>query len=130
MRWHNFNKSVLRQIAEDAIEPFYDKTLLARFYRADSQYRRQVKAELLAAPEYGEVQAEIESSLELVNAAIEDLKAAQEDGTERLRMTPIAQFDSPQPEISVKAPEPIFTTDDDFVTATLKLKRLRRYEEN
>jgi hypothetical protein len=64
----------------------------------------------------------------LINEAINELKAAQQDGIERLNMTPVAQFDSPQPEISAEAPEPIFTTDDDFVTATLKLKRLRRYE--
>ena len=45
-------------------------------------------------------------------------------------MTPVAEFNSPQPEISTDAPEPIFTTDDDFVTATLKLKQRQRYEQD
>jgi hypothetical protein len=101
-----------------------------RYWRASDQYREQVKAELQAAPEYAQVQAEIETCLESVNDAIDQLKAAQEDGIDRLRMTPVAQFNSPQPEISIEAPEPIFTTDDSFVTATLKLKRLRRYEQD
>jgi hypothetical protein len=122
--------AVLRQIAEDATKPFFDDTLFSRYHRASVSYTTKVKAELLAAPEYEEVKAEIETCLESVNDAIEELKAAQQDGIERLRMTPVAQFDSPQPEISTEAPEPIFTTDDDFVTATLKLKRLRRYEQD
>ena len=121
---------VLRQIAEDAIKPFFDKTLLGRFHRADSQYREQVQAELEASPAYQEVKAEVEGCLESVNEAIDELKAAQEDGIERLRMTPVAEFNSPQPEISTEAPEPIFTTDDDFVTATLKLKQRQRYEQD
>jgi hypothetical protein len=119
---------VLRQIAEDAIKPFYDKTLVGRYWSAESRYSAQVKAELLAAPEYEEVRAEIEACLQSVNDAVEDLQAAQEDGTNRLRMTPVAEFHSPQPKISTEAPEPIFTTDDDFVTATLKLKHRQRYE--
>jgi hypothetical protein len=120
--------TVLRQIAEDATKPFFDQTLHSRYHRASNRYTAKVKAELQAAPEYGEVQAEIGACLDSVNDAIDELKAAQQDGIERLRMTPVAQFESPQPEISAQAPEPIFTTDDDFVTATLKLKRLRRYE--
>jgi hypothetical protein len=119
---------VLRQIAEDAIKPFFDATLYSRHHRASDRYRQQVEAELRSAPEYEEVKAEIEASLESVNDAIANLKAAQEDGLERLTMTPMAEFESPQPEISVEAPEPIFTTDDDFVTATLKLKQRQRYE--
>jgi excisionase family DNA binding protein len=119
---------VLRQIALDAIKPFFDETLDSRRSEAANRYRQQVKAELEASPEYEGVKAEIEICLDLINEAINELKAAQQDGIERLNMTPVAQFDSPQPEISAEAPEPIFTTDDDFVTATLKLKRLRRYE--
>jgi hypothetical protein len=121
---------VLRRIARDAIKPFFDETLDSRRHAAESRYREQVKAELQASPEYEEVKAEIETCLESVNEAIDQLKAAQEDGIERLRMTPVAQFESPQPEINIEAPEPIFTTDDSFVTATLKLKRLRRYEQD
>jgi hypothetical protein len=121
---------VLRQIALDATKPFFDETLRSRYTLASIRYREQVEAELRSAPEYQQVEAEIETCLESVNDAIEELKAAQEDGIERLRMTPVAQFESPQPEISIEAPEPIFTTDDSFVTATLKLKRLRRYEQD
>jgi hypothetical protein len=121
---------VLRQIARDAIKPFFDETLSSRYYRASHQYREKVKAELEAAPEYEEVKAEIETRLQSVEDAIDEFKAAQQDGVDRLRMTPVAQFESPQPEISTEAPEPIFTTDDSFVTATLKLKRLRRYEQD
>jgi hypothetical protein len=121
---------VLRQIAEDAIKPFFDKTLYSRYSLANIKYRAKVKGELESSPEYEVVKAEIVDCLDSVNAAIEELKVAQQDGINRLRMTPIVQFESPQPVITVAAPEPIFTTDDDFVTATLKLKRLRRYEQD
>jgi hypothetical protein len=122
--------TVLRQIAEDATKPFFDQTLYSRYHHASDRYTAKVRAELLAAPEYEEVQAEIETCLQSVEDAVENLKAAQRDGIERLKMTPVAQFDSPQPEISIQPPKPIFTTDDSFVEATLKLKRLRRYEQD
>jgi hypothetical protein len=121
---------VLRQIAEDAIKPFYDDTLSYRYLRASYQYGQKVEAELQSSPVYEEVKTEIETCLESINDAVAELKAAQEDGIERLRMTPVAEFESPQPEITTEAPEPIFTTDDDFITATLKLKQRQRYEQD
>ena len=69
---------VLRQRAEDAIKPFFDKTLLGRFYQADSQYRHQVEAELRSSPEYEQVEAEMEACLESVKEAIDELKETQE----------------------------------------------------
>ena len=83
----------MRQIADEAIKPFYDATLDSRYTSANIRYKEQVRAELRSSPEYEEVKTEIETCLESVDDAIEELKAAQADGIERLRTTPVAQFE-------------------------------------
>jgi hypothetical protein len=53
--------------------------------------------------------------------AVKALVNAQDDAYRELRHVEAPVPEEPEPEIDVEAPEPIFTTDDDYAIATKKL---------
>jgi hypothetical protein len=111
---------VLRDIAETAVEPFFDYSLGDRAGEAHYQWHTEAIARLEGHPDYQAVCAEIEEALEAVDAAVKHLGEVQQQGVARLRVV-LPKPEIIEPEIDAVAPPPLFTTDDDFVTATTRL---------
>jgi hypothetical protein len=119
---------VLRDIAEAAVEPFFDYSLGDRAGEAHYQWHTEAIARLEGHPDYQAVCAEIEEALEAVDAAVKHLGEVQQQGVARLRVV-LPKPEIIEPEIDAVAPPPLFTTDDDFVTATTRLVNHKKLNE-
>jgi hypothetical protein len=113
--------ALLREIAENAIAPFYDFTLRSRAEQAASQWRQKAQTALDEHPDYQAVCDEVDEALEDLEAAIDRLHQVQQQGRERLAHIKWAQTTLVEPAITVAAPRPLFTTADDFMIATTRL---------
>jgi hypothetical protein len=136
----------LGKIAREAIVPFYDPTLQRR---ADDLLRKRVQElheQFQQHPEYQLRRERAEDALRELQAAIQRLQDSFHSARADLRTAQDALEDAqsdladlidehggtleqPEPELS-PAPEPLFTTDDDFITATLKLKAYKAYDDD
>jgi hypothetical protein len=112
----------LREIAQDAVRPFYDPTLDRRVRRAQSDWLQQASELLEAHPVYQQARSEIESALERVREAVDQLRAIQDTTQNTLEpeIEPPA-IAVPEPLSSLPAPEPLFSTQQDYYTASRKL---------
>lgn len=124
---------LLRQIAEDAIRPFYDPTLAQRVNELWGQYDKGLRKWFRELPPYKTAAAEIgEAHAEMVRQgrvlagaqyrAERALMAAWSDAID----APQPPIDDIEPEITASASAPLFTTTDDFCTATRKLIAAKR----
>jgi hypothetical protein len=108
-----------------------------------TEWREQIEAELGDNEDYQgacdilkdahtRVEQHVDAAQQHVDAANAELEDARTQAEERIaelisdvHMT----FRAPEPEIDeAEQPEPLFTTDDDFVTATQKLLAEKAYE--
>jgi hypothetical protein len=121
------NPDALREIAWDAVRPFYDPTLDSRIRLAHTDWLSQAHSSLEAHPAYQQAQEQIEAALERVREAVEELGAIQ-DATQTTLQSEIEPpgIVVPEPELSISAPEPLFSTEDDYYTAS---RRLIRYKD-
>jgi DNA topoisomerase VI subunit B len=121
----------LRRIALDAVRPFFDFGLEERCQKASEAWRKEAEAKLLDHPAYAEAERQITAAHAEVKAAVEALEQVQADTYDELKdQLGIEDTEIPMPETRIKAaaPVPLFTTDDDFVTATRKLIAEKKYE--
>jgi hypothetical protein len=128
----------LRQIIEDAIAPFYDKTLDRRVEAATDAYNKMARDtlnEVLRNPEIaervGEVQADIDPKLEEMTALKDDIETLTGELAEAIEaeMSDVPMPEQPQPETNARtAGLPLFLSDWDFDSASERLKAYRRYE--
>jgi hypothetical protein len=124
---------VLRDIALKAVEPFYDFDFDNRLEVAERAWEISATEILMEHPAYQEVTAEIEAARIEFNNAATALENASREGNRKLHevIDELEPLEVPEPECSGEAvSDPLFTTDDDFVTATLKMKSYRRYEQD
>jgi hypothetical protein len=121
--------NTLREIAEEAIRPFYDATLARRTDRAQREWERAAAELLSDHPAYSQAQTEIETALEHVRQAVEEFHAVQETAQSTLdaEIEP-AQIVVPEAQIDAEAPEPLFSTEEDFFTASRRLIAHKRLE--
>jgi hypothetical protein len=112
----------LRQIARDAVAPFYDPTLRNRVSSARWTWKAKAGKWLSEHPDYAEARADVEAALESVGQAVQFLREAQRRAYRALENIEPPAPDVPEPILTVDPPEPLFNSDDDFTTATLKLK--------
>jgi hypothetical protein len=112
----------LEEIAEEAIRPFYDASLAARTERAQRQWERDAAELLEAHPAYSSAQSEIETALDRVRLAVEEFHAVQDTAQSTLEseVEPPAIV-VPEAQIDAEAPKPLFSTEDDFFTASRRL---------
>ncbi len=121
----------LRRIFEDAIKPFHDPTIDRRADEACRAWAAEARERLMASDGY---QAACELLEAARTAAADDLAAARElietaraaiehAKTTAARMLPRISGEIPpvEPIIEAIAPQPLFTTSDDYPTATLRL---------
>jgi hypothetical protein len=120
------NPAELNRIAEAAVAPFWDPTLDARTARTVRRHQDMAQRALAAHPPYAAARAAISEALADLDAANESLRAAQEqalDDLEDIALPPPAKL--PAPVLKGTPPEPLFTTGDNYIEATLKLKQHR-----
>jgi hypothetical protein len=121
----------LQQIARAAVEPFYDFTLDARSAAAGEAWRAEVEARIAGHPALATMRDNIATAHTAVKAAIETLHQVQYDEyaeiKDQLGIT-YASIAAPEVRIEATASPPVFTTVEDFATASLKLIAEKKYE--
>jgi hypothetical protein len=124
------NPAELRNIALAAIAPFHDPTLQRRVDQAETDWRQAVKTQLNALPGYAEAFQELEDALTEVKTAVDAYSDAQYDGEQLLKEVEPPAINLPSAKLSKREPEALFTTDDDYQTATRKLiKRKKLFDQ-
>ena len=120
----------LREIALEAIRPFYDAMLARRVVFAAHQWRIEADIRLAGHPDYeslaeaiGEAQIAVESSVEGYNKA----RDVAYDALSSVCPPPIVLPEPELPDTDDDAP-PLFTTANNFVSATRRLKDHRALE--
>lgn len=120
---------VLRRIAREAIAPFFDDTLKERCAEAVQEWRDEAQQQLEASPGYPQACSIISDARERLAA---DMRAynAELDRARALLPDLDDEIEAPEAEIDEDdQPEPLFTTDDDFVEATGKLIASKNLED-
>jgi hypothetical protein len=120
----------LREIAEEAILPFYDPTLARRTWEAQEAWQEQADASLEENQRYQDAKNSlIEAHQELIDL-VDGFEEAREHALGILHdAEPLDPPVLPEPEIDAVAPGPLFTTEDDYVSATLKLKARKAFAQ-
>jgi hypothetical protein len=103
------------------LQPFFDFGLAARIAAAAQQWRVDANAQLQADPRYVASHAVVGALHKVVAAAVETLDEAQDSAHNSLSEITPPEFELPKPEITDKAPEPLFDSNDDWKSATRKL---------
>jgi hypothetical protein len=121
----------LRQIALAAVAPFYDFTLDARCAAAAEAWRAEAEAKIADHPALAVTRDKIAVAHAAVKAAVDTLHRVQDDAQAELEDQldiGCTSIPAPAAQIEATAAAPVFTTADDFVTASLKLIAEKKYE--
>jgi hypothetical protein len=117
---------ILQRIARAAVTPFFDFGLNERAVTAQAAWRRQADRLLHGHPAYPLVCARIGWALDGIKSAHAQLLAAQAKAVElQIALPPV---EAVEPEIDEPPPEPLFTTEDDFIDATRKLVAYKKLD--
>ncbi len=116
--------AALRQFALEAIAPFFDETLAQRCYDAAIEWHAQAKATLTSHPEYAAYAERLEDARQALQGAAGACNELMQDALDVLSSVKPPEVSVPEPQLPEEASaEPLFTTADDFVAATLRLKQ-------
>jgi hypothetical protein len=121
----------LRAIALAAVAPFFDSTLVRRGEEAAEAWRREAEAKIADHPSLTKAQDKIVAAHIRVKRAIAALQKVQNDVQAELQdQLGIDDASIPVPEAQIEgsALPALFTTDDDFATASLKLVAEKKYD--
>jgi hypothetical protein len=129
----------LTEIARIAIQPFYDPTLAGRCLQAESQWQEEADAIYRAHPAYPDALRRVQIALDALRNssrgsaqdAVAAFEAIQEEvGQDLARNIELPAVVLPEPNYDPsRAPEPLFSTSDDYVTATRKLVNHKSLDE-
>ena len=111
----------LRQIALEAIAPFYDDTLAHRSRQAQEAWHAEAKERLQSDPAYHDAVERLRSGLTELEASVEAFRLIQSEILASLRAVRGPRIVLPEVELDGNQPRPLFTTEDDFITATRRL---------
>jgi hypothetical protein len=121
---------ILRQIAFDAVAPFFDFTLTTRCKAARTVWLSETAAKIdgdldiaAAREKIGAAYAELATAVRAFNAVRDEALAGLRTEFANLEAT----IPAPGAVIDVPAPDPLFTTADDFATASRKLIAQKLY---
>ena len=112
----------LRRIVLEAIAPFYDETLAQRTATAREEWREMAADMLAEHPDYQAALDAIAAAREDALTAVDALHNAQRQAFNQLDSWEPPKFQVPIAEILQAPPPPLFSTEDDFTTASLRLK--------
>jgi hypothetical protein len=112
----------LDRIAREALAPFYDFKLAQRCHTEFRKWHSEAAKRLADHPARADAEKKIRAAFKGVERASATLNRARGAALEELRgAVGSAEFTMPEVQIEASAPPPLFTTDDDFITATRKL---------
>ena len=120
----------LRRLALEAIEPFYDDTLARRCHEAAKQWLEEANARLAGHRKYAPFAERLKVARD---ALVESARVCSE--LKRKAHKALSKVKPPEIEVPEAEPpdheagNPLFTSEDDFVTATLHLKAQRALED-
>jgi hypothetical protein len=112
----------LREIAEQAVAPFFDFSLARRVQQAHTLWQSETNQRLERHPAYRQAVIEIDAALENVRQATAAFHAVQETARETLAAAveppPIVV---PEALITAQVPEPLFNARNNYADATRRL---------
>jgi hypothetical protein len=123
------HRGVVERLARDAVKPFYDATLYRRCQDVTDSWKEQAQSELIGEPGYRTACEVVRQAYRQIVAAVAEYRKQREEARSHLPNW-TEEIEPPEPAIDYDAqPEPLFTTEDDFVTASVKLKADRNLED-
>ena len=121
----------MRGFALEAIKPFYDDTLAGRCSKAEQQWREEANARLAGHRKYASLDERLQAAREALVDAVRARNALKREAHKALSKVKPPKIEVPEAQPrDHEAGKPLFTSDDDFVTATLHLKRQRALEDD
>ena len=124
---------ILRQIAEDAIAPFFDRTLAGRCRDARETYQEEAESRLSEMADSSRIEAlrdQYSALVETFRPQIEDLQREMEQEIDWFEDLGMGDPAVPQAEVHGEpASPPIFDTDWDWSEASRRLKARKAYEQ-
>lgn len=121
----------LRQIALDAIRPFYDFSLAARCEAARQAWLAEAEAKIAGHPALAVVHERIAARYVEVEAAVGALGAVQADAYAQLETElgiEHALIPAPAAQLDMAAPAPLLSTEHDFAAASRRLIAEKKYQ--
>jgi hypothetical protein len=121
------NPAALVAIAEEAVAPFFDATLSVRHNEREQVWRYAAAQWLAAWSGLDALNARIAGAWENLSAAHETYEATRQEAAAELGRAYIASETKPRRpeavaiEITAELPDPLFSTEDDYSTASRKL---------
>ncbi|HUN43152.1 MAG TPA: hypothetical protein VMU81_22910 [Acetobacteraceae bacterium] len=119
----------LRQIAWAAVRPFYDDSLAERVAQAKAEWLAEAGSLVADDPQWRFCRDEVQTLRDRAAVVLRSLETAQRHVVETLRDIDTPDVYVPEAEITAEAPEPIYSSRMDFVTASLRLKAHKAFEE-
>ena len=127
---------LLRQIANDAIAPFYDRTLDARVYRARREWEEQAQQAVdeQAAEHVEQIHAEVvpllEEKRDEINAILAEIQQTLDDVRVDARMFDLPPIPAvPEPQLDSDQPEPLCDSRWEFAEQCRRLIASKNYDE-
>ena len=124
--------AALRRFALEAIEPFFDATLSERASEAAEEWHDQANARLAAHPKYPLFAKRIKDAQAALKSAAESCNELVRQACDALSKVRPPSVRVPEPEryeLPEDGGEPVFSTGEDFVSATLRLKAQKAIEK-
>jgi hypothetical protein len=116
----------LRRITRQALRPFFDLTLAHRQHEAGQEWHTDARQRLESHPGYAPAVAAIAEAHAAFAAALEaardSFRQAHEQATTPLRRIRLPRIEAPEAQITIVSQPPLFWSEDDYATATRKLK--------
>jgi hypothetical protein len=111
----------LSEIAWHAVKPFYDDTLADRIETLEAEWSREANRILRSHPAYSDMCQRLRNAFAAVQGAATSFHEVQERVRVTLSAIQTPELGEPYAWPRVEAPEPLFTTEEDYVTPTRQL---------
>jgi hypothetical protein len=121
----------LHQMALEAVRPFFDFSLEERCRQAGENWLREAEAKIDGHPAQAAMRKKLKTAHIKIRKAVGELHRIRDDGYAELKEQlgiEDSEIPAPEAQITVSPPTPLFTTEDDFVTASRKLITEKKYE--
>jgi len=121
----------LRQIALDAVAPFFDFTLAARCEAARQVWLTEAQAKIADHPAFAAAREKIAEGYARAERAVAALRTLQADTHGELATAlgvENASIPAPAARLEVPAPAPLISTEHDFAAASRRLIAEKKYE--
>jgi hypothetical protein len=113
---------VLREIAYDAVRPYFDLGAAERAAEREEEWRRLATEKLHASPLYGQGVERLEEAKAGIEEAIEEAREIRNEVEQSVRGIKTPPIKPIELELGEATEDAVYDSDDDWVDATRKLK--------